>query len=86
MTTARVTITLPTELRQSVQAVADRAGVPFSAVVSSALAAWVRGQLVDAWLAEHQAAYGAFDEGELRTLAREAGVAYVPADRARRVA
>lgn len=65
---------------------ADTAGVPFSTVVSEALAAWVRGRLVDAWLAEHQAAHGAFDEDELRALASETGVPYVPAGRSRRVA
>ncbi|MPZ89659.1 MAG: hypothetical protein GEU81_16685 [Nitriliruptorales bacterium] len=86
MTTARVTITLPAELRQAAQGAADRAGVPFSAVVSDALAAWVRGRLVDAWLAEHQVAHGAFDEDELRALAEDAGVPYVPARRSRRAA
>jgi hypothetical protein len=32
---------------------------------------------VDAWLADHQATYGNFDENELRRLADEAGVLYV---------
>jgi post-segregation antitoxin (ccd killing protein) len=86
MTTARVTVTLPAELRQAAQEAADSAGVPFSAVVSDALAGWVRGQLVDAWLAEHQTAHGAFDEDELRALAEDAGVPYVPAGRSRRPA
>lgn len=83
MTTARVTITLPAELRQTAQQAADTAGIPFSAVVSDALAAWLRGQLVDKWLAEHQAAHGAFDEDELRALAQEAGVPYVAVGRSR---
>lgn len=82
MTVERVTISLPAELRRAAQEAADRAGTPFSTVVATALAAWVRGQLVDAWLTEHQAAHGAFDEDELRDLAREAGVPYVPARRA----
>lgn len=86
MTTARVTITLPAELRQAAQDAADSAGVPFSSVVSEALAAWVRGRLVDVWLAEHQTAYGAFDEDELQALALETGVPYVPAGRSRRLA
>lgn len=86
MTTARVTITIPAELRQTAQDAADRAGVPFSAVVSDALAAWVRGRLVDVWLAEHQATHGVFDEDELRALAEEAGVPYVPVERSRAVA
>lgn len=64
MTTARVTVTLPTDLHQAAQHAAHSAGVPFSAVVSDALAAWVRGQLVDAWLAEHQATHGPFGEDE----------------------
>lgn len=68
------------------QAAAERAGLPLSAVVSEALAGWVRGQLVDAWLAEHQATHGAFDEQELRALAEEAGVPYVPPGRGRAAA
>ena len=83
MTTARVTVTLPSELHQAAQQAAESARVPFSAVVSDALAAWVRGQLVDGWLAEHQSAHGAFDEEELRTLAEEAGVPYVAVSRTR---
>jgi post-segregation antitoxin (ccd killing protein) len=83
MTTARVTITLPAELRRAAQEAADAVGIPFSAVVSDALAAWVRGRLVDAWLAEHQAAHGAFDEDELRALAEDAGVPYVAVGRSR---
>jgi hypothetical protein len=34
----------------------------------------MRGRLVDAWLAEHQAVHGAFDEDELRALAANASV------------
>jgi post-segregation antitoxin (ccd killing protein) len=86
MTTARVTITLPAELQSAAKDAADRAGVPFSAVVAEALAAWVRGRLVDAWLADHQATHGAFAEDELRALAESAGVPYVPAGRARSAA
>ncbi len=86
MTVARVTVTLPSELRRTAQEAADRAGVPFSAVVSDALAAWVRGRLVDVWLADHQATHGAFDEDELRMLAERAGVPYVPAERSRGLA
>lgn len=86
MTTTRVTITLPAEIREAVQVAAERSGVPFSAVVSSALAAWTRGVLVDTWLAEHQQAHGEFSEDELKALAAEAGVPYVPADQARSAA
>ena len=84
--TARVTITLPSDLEEAARQAAERAGVPFSTVVAEALAAWVRGRLVDAWLAEHQATHGAFSEDELRTLAESSGVPYVPAGRARTAA
>jgi hypothetical protein len=77
MTTSRVTITLPQDLHASAQHAAETAGLPFSTVVAEALAAWTRGRLVDEWLAEHQTAYGAFDEDELRALANETGVPYV---------
>ncbi|HWH34440.1 MAG TPA: type II toxin-antitoxin system CcdA family antitoxin [Acidimicrobiales bacterium] len=81
MTTSRVTVTLPSDLHQAAQQAAASARLPFSAVVSDALAAWVRGQLVDEWLAEHQSAHGTFDEDELRALAEEAGVPYVAGGR-----
>ncbi len=77
-TTERVTVSLPTEVRRAAQRVAQATGVPFSAVVQDALATWLRTRLVDAWLAEHQAAHGAFSEDELRALAAEAGVPYLP--------
>ena len=77
-TTERVTVSLPTEVRRAAQRVAEATGVPFSAVVQEALATWLRTRLVDAWLAEHQAAHGAFSEDELRALAAEAGVPYLP--------
>lgn len=78
MTTERVTVSLPPELRRSAQEVADQLGQPFSAVVAEALVGWLRSRLVDAWLAEHQKAHGAFDEQELRRLAAETGVPYLP--------
>ncbi len=84
MSTARVTVTLPTELHEAAQHAARSAGVPFSAVVSDALAQWVRGQVVDAWLVAHQATHGPFAEDELRDLARDAGVPYLAPGRARR--
>lgn len=82
----RVTVSLPAEVRVAAQRVAREAGVPFSAVVAEALAAWVRGRLVDAWLAEYQAEHGAFDEAELREIAADAGVAYIPPSSSRTVA
>lgn len=84
MSAARVTVTLPAELHEAAQHAARSAGVPFSAVVSDALAHWVRGQLVDAWLVAHQETHGPFREDELRDLAGDAGVPYLPAGRARR--
>jgi post-segregation antitoxin (ccd killing protein) len=80
MTTSRVTITLPEELRQAVADAAERAGLPFSAVVTDALAAWARGQLVDTWLVEYQAEHGEFSEEELKALAQDAGIPYIPAE------
>jgi hypothetical protein len=72
-----VTVSLPGEVRQSAQRIADELGMSFSAVVSDALAGWLRSRLVDAWLAEHQTVHGAFDEDELRALAAVAGVPYL---------
>lgn len=77
MTTERVTVSLPEDVRRTSQRIADELGMSFSAVVAEALAGWLRGRLVDAWLAEHQTEHGAFDEGELRELAAEAGVPYL---------
>lgn len=81
-TTERVTVSLPAQVRQTAQRVADDLGTSFSAVVTDALMGWLRGRLVDAWLTEHQAVHGAFDEEELRALARQAGVPYLPPGRA----
>ncbi len=50
-------------------------------MVAQALTGWLRARLVDAWLAEHQAEQGTFDEGELQALAAEAGVPYLPPGR-----
>ena len=86
MTSDRVTVSLPAEVRRAAQRIAQETGVPFSAVVAQALSAWVRGRLVDAWLAEHQAEFGAFDEAELRRIAGEAGVPYLPPLTSRTVA
>jgi predicted TIM-barrel fold metal-dependent hydrolase len=82
----RVTVSLPAEVRQAAQRFAQEAGVPFSAVVADALESWLRGRLVDTWLAEHEAEFGAFDEAELEEIAAEAGVPYVPPANARTVA
>lgn len=82
----RVTVSLPTRVRQAAQQVAEDAGVPFSSVVASALEAWLRGRLVDVWLAEHEAEFGPFDEAELQRIAADAGVVYLPPSRPRPVA
>lgn len=77
MSTDRVTISIPDDVRRAAHRVAEERGTSFSAVVTEALTGWLRGRLVDAWLAEHQARHGEFDENELRTLAVDAGVPYV---------
>lgn len=51
--------------------------VTVSTVVAEALTGWLRARLADAWLAEHQAEHGAFDDNELRELAGEVGVPYL---------
>lgn len=76
--TERVTVSLPADVRQAAQRVAEASGLPFSAVVQNALVTWLRSRLVDAWLTEHQTAHGAFSEEELRALATEVGVPYLP--------
>lgn len=45
-----------------------------------------RAELIDAWLTEHQATYDALDEDELRALAEDAAVSYVPPQRERSAA
>lgn len=77
MSAERVTVSLPEDVRRASQRIADELGLSFSAVVAQALTGWLRARLVDAWLAEHQAEHGAFDEDELQTLAVEAGVPYL---------
>ncbi|HEY0641070.1 MAG TPA: hypothetical protein VGD67_25845 [Pseudonocardiaceae bacterium] len=77
MKAERVTVSLPADVRQSAQRMADELGLSFSAVTADALTAWLRARLVDAWLAEHQAGHGAFREDELAALAVEAGVPYL---------
>jgi predicted transcriptional regulator len=77
MSTERVTVSLPDDIRRGAQRIAEERGTSFSAVVAEALIGWMRGRLVDAWLAAHRATHGEFDENELRGLATEAGVPYV---------
>jgi predicted transcriptional regulator len=82
MSTERVTVSLPDDVRRAAQRIAEQRGTSFSAVVAEALTGWMRGRLVDAWLAEHQATHGQFEESELRALAVDAGVPYVGPGRA----
>ena len=77
MTSERGTVSLPEEVRRTSQRIADELGLSFSAVVTEALTGWLHARLVDAWLAEHQAEHGVFDEDELRALAAQAGVPYL---------
>ena len=86
MSNGRVTVSLPDDVLQGAQRIAEERGTSFSAVVCEALTAWMRGRLVDTWLAEYQATHGAFDEDELRALAADAGVPYVGPGRAGEVA
>lgn len=78
MSTERITVSLPAEIRQAAQRVAQSDGVPLSSVVGEAIAAWLRSRLVDAWLADFQREHGSFDEDDLKRLAAEAGVPYLP--------
>ena len=82
MKAERVTVSLSNELRRTAQQIADERGSSFSAVVAEALTSWMRGRLVDAWLAEYQAEHGHFNEDELRAIAESAGVPYVGPGRA----
>ncbi len=74
----RVTVSLPADVRQAAEKVAENTGVPFSNVVSEALSAWLRGRLLDEWLDDFQKRNGVFDEGELQALADEVGLPYLP--------
>lgn len=78
MSTERVTVSLPAEVKEAAQRVATAAGVPFSTVVNEALGSWLRSRLVDAWLTEYQQEHGTFDEDELRRLADDLGLPYLP--------
>ncbi len=76
--TERVTVSLPADVRQAAQRVAERTGVAFSTIVNDALSAWLRGRLMDEWLSEYQSVHGAFDEKDLQALAAETGLPYLP--------
>jgi predicted DNA-binding protein len=80
-TMERVTISIPSQLRQSAARLAEREGRSFSAFVSSAVEDHLRGLLVDEWLAEQAAERGGWDEEELKALAEETGIPYLPPGR-----
>ncbi len=46
--------------------------------VAEALAQPVGGHAIDAWLVQFQEEHGAFTEDELRSIAADAGIAYLP--------
>lgn len=77
MKTERVTVSLPANVRDAAAQVAQASGRSFSAVVNEAVSAWLRTQLVDAWLTDFQEEFGSFNENELQQLAAETGVPYV---------
>ena len=77
----RVTVSLPDDVRDTAQRAADEMNSSFSSVVTQALTAWSRGRLVDEWLADYQAEFGAFSETELRESAERAGIPYQPPGR-----
>lgn len=76
--TTRVKLVLPRELHESARLVAEQSGVSLSSVITQALSAWMRGRLIDAWLAEWRVEHGEFDEDELRAFAAAAGLPYFP--------
>lgn len=77
----RVTISMPGPVREAVARFAEEDGVSFSAFMTSAVEDWVRGRLLDEWLAEQAAEFGGWDEDEMKRLAAEAGIAYLPPGR-----
>jgi predicted DNA-binding protein len=80
-TTDRVTISIPSQLRASAAHLAEREGKSFSAFISSAVEDHIRGLLLDEWLAEQAAERGGWDEEELKKLAEETGIPYLPPGR-----
>ncbi|MGF1647590.1 MAG: YlcI/YnfO family protein [Kineosporiaceae bacterium] len=82
-TMERVTISIPPQLRESAARLAEREGRSFSAFISSAVEDHIRGLLLDEWLAEQAAERGGWDEEELKALAEETGIPYLPPGRPR---
>jgi hypothetical protein len=78
MAKSQVTVRVPEEIKEFAQRVADESGRPLSAVLSEALGQWVRWRLWDEYLVDWQSKYGTFDEEQLKNVAREHGMPYVP--------
>ncbi len=75
MATKKVTITLPTDLVELVNAAADEAGVPVSRLVSSALERELRLRVSQALVAQWQAEHGAFTPVEIAAARAEMAAA-----------
>jgi predicted transcriptional regulator len=74
----RVTVSLPAQVRQKAQQLAEAEDTTFSAVVTSALEDWMRGKLLDEWLREFEAEFGPISEDELEAFAQKSGMRYLP--------
>jgi hypothetical protein len=79
----RVTVSLPSQVRQQAQRLAETEEMTFSAVVTSALEDWMRGRLLDKWLEEFEEEFGLITEDELKEFARKSGMRYLPPRSAR---
>jgi len=65
MATKKVTVTLPTDLIEEVNAAAAKAGMPVSRLVSSALERELRRRIGLAVVADWEAEHGAFTPAEM---------------------
>ena len=80
MATRKVTVTLPTDLIELVNAAAAEAGVPVSRLVTSALERELRRRLGLVLVAEWEAEHGAFTPAEVaeaRAITAAADAAYL---------
>ncbi|MGF1662423.1 MAG: hypothetical protein ACFCVG_08110 [Kineosporiaceae bacterium] len=77
-TIERVTVSLPSQVRQQAQRLAETEEMTFSAVVTSALEDWMRGRLLDKWLEDFEAEFGPITEDELKAFAERSGMRYLP--------
>jgi predicted transcriptional regulator len=77
-TIERVTVSLPAQVRQQAQRLAEAEDRTFSSVVTSALEDWMRGKLLDKWLEDFEEEFGPITEDELKEFARKSGMRYLP--------